>query len=298
MILKRLTAITAGNKDNVPSYKDHCLYTDTITTTFHCKEQYTGFGILSVLQGSGNFRINGASLTIDPTSFLVINRGSRLAIDISKKDTTPILLFFNTVLSEILANSYLFQNKTGNMGNVHDFSLVEHVHFTNATLRNHLTLLLDLGASCASFHALKADMVIRSMLDDLMNENFAAIRASDNIEVVKKSTRIELYKRLSMSKKWIEKNFAQPVTLNQAADIAMLNSEHFLRLFKQAFNITPHQFLTKVRIDKAKHLLNETNETVSMICQLVGFESVSSFSGLFKQRMGISPAQFRKEGKK
>lgn len=296
MILKKLPGADNFNGGNiVPSYHDHYLFTDSILESYQLKECYTGFGLLSVLRGSGNFKINGTAVTLDENSFLVINRGSKLSIHISKIHTVPVLIFFNTVLSEIVSNSVLFKNKQRDARDHNDFSLIEHIHYTHATLKDHLRLLINLGSSCASFHALKADMVLRSILDDLIVENYTAIQVSSNLTVVKKSTRTELYKRLSMAKDWMEQNYSSSVTLDQASDISMLNSAHFLRLFKQAFKLTPHQYLIQVRVTKAKHLLEKTKETVSAICQHVGFESLSSFSGLFKERVGVSPGQFRKQ---
>lgn len=135
------------------------------------------------------------------------------------------------------------------------------------------------------------------MLDDLMAENFEAIRTSANLEVVKKSTRVELFKRLQLARQWMEQNYAARVNLRQAADIAMLNQEHFLRMFKQAYQQTPHQYLTQLRLEKAKLLLLHTNERVSSVSQQVGFESLASFSGLFKQKVGSTPGEFRRERK-
>jgi len=91
------------------------------------------------------------------------------------------------------------------------------------------------------------------------------------------------------------KNYSSPIDLTQTGNVAMLNRQHFLRLFKQAFQITPHQYLTEVRINKAKELLTTTGKPVSGICQEVGFESLSSFSVLFKKRFGVSPVQLRRK---
>jgi AraC family transcriptional regulator len=296
MMLKKLPDRDGFSGNNAaPSYGDHYLYTADVSHPYHLNEHYTGLGLLAILKGAGNFRINGTTATLDENSFLVINRGSRVSITISRMHTVPVLIFFNSALSEIVSNSVLFRDPESDARNPNDFSLIEHIHYTHATLKDHLRLLIDLGTSCASFHALKADMVLRTILDDLIYENYSAIQASSNLAVVKKSTRVELYKRLSMAKDWMEQNFTSPITLNQAADISMLNSAHFLRLFKQAFRLTPHQYLINLRVKKAQDLLLQTDQTVSTICHHVGFESLSSFSGLFKQRFGASPAQFRKQ---
>ena len=278
----------------VPVYLDHYLFTEHITEVYHLPDHYSGMGILSVLSGNARCFINGRSLSLDQDSFLIVNRGSTLAIDITYLPTVPVLIFFNTMLTEIIAGSPLFKENEETIV-PDDFSLIEHIHYIGATLKEHLHLLIDLGNSCSSFHALKADMVLRAILDHLIHKNHAAIQSSSLLPVVKTSTRIDLYKRLAMARDWMDKHYATTFSLKQAADISMLNMEHFLRMFRQAFSETPHQYLTSVRIKKAQQLLINTEDPVSVVCEQIGFESLSSFSSLFKQRTGLAPAKFRKQ---
>lgn len=298
MILRRWPdSTTFTPADGVPSFADHSLFVTEAYSRLQYPEHFTGLGMIAILKGKANFVINHSRVTIDENSFLVVNRGSTLSFKL-QANTRLCLLYFNTLLSDILSTD-IFKKKVSipTFETASDFSLLEHVHYQNASLKSHFTLLLDLGDSCASFHALKADMLIRSMLDDLMAENYEAMRASAKLQVVKKATRVDLFKRLQLARKWMEQHYSARVNLRQAADIAMLNQEHFLRMFKHAYQQTPHQYLTQLRLERAKLLLRHTSEPVSSVSQQVGFESLSSFSGLFKQRVGSTPGEFRKGGK-
>ena len=66
---------------------------------------------------------------------------------------------------------------------------------------------------------------------------------------------------------------------------------HFLRLFKNIYGRTPHQYLTYVRITHARKLL-AAGKPVQDTCYAVGFESVSSFTSLFKKQTGHTPAAY------
>ena len=68
---------------------------------------------------------------------------------------------------------------------------------------------------------------------------------------------------------------------------------HFIRAFRQAYGLTPYQYLTGRRIDKAKSLLANTDQSVTDICFIVGFHSLGSFSSLFRRQVGESPAHYR-----
>ena len=283
------------NRKKIPVYTDHVLATLTPSGPFHCETHYTGLGIISLMTGKGHFNINDHQMTLNSSSFLIVNRGSKLSFTLSP-NSKVVFVGFNPKLSKLVSQTMFSQNKKRipDKINIHDYALIEHIHIMNSTLKNHLEILITLSDSCASFHALKTDMVIRSILDELIHENYDAISYSSNLTVVKKNTQIHLYKKLSVTKRWIEQNYGESISIDHLADIAMLNNYHFLRLFKQAFGITPHQFLIKTRLKNAKRLLKNSTLSISEICHRVGFESVSSFSILFKRRFSKSPTEYRR----
>ena len=122
---------------------------------------------------------------------------------------------------------------------------------------------------------------------------FGIINQCEQLSVARMATRLELYTRLSQARNFIEENVDRPITLPQIADVACLSVHHFLRLFKQVFEETPHQYLTRKRIERAKDLLLTTTSSVTDICQSVGFRSPGSFSWLFRRHVGHSPEGFR-----
>jgi len=75
--------------------------------------------------------------------------------------------------------------------------------------------------------------------------------------------------------------------------VAALSPFHFQRMFKQAFGRTPMQVLQTARLEAARRLLAHTGDDITSICFAVGFESLGSFSWLFRRRFGISPRAFR-----
>jgi AraC-like DNA-binding protein len=105
--------------------------------------------------------------------------------------------------------------------------------------------------------------------------------------------KVYLYRRIVQAKLFIDNNYADKIDLNGISDEAYFSKFHFIRLFKSAYGKTPHQYLKYVRIEKAKELL-KNNITVSEACFLVGFDSLSSFSGLFSKVVGKSPSGYLK----
>jgi AraC-like DNA-binding protein len=103
----------------------------------------------------------------------------------------------------------------------------------------------------------------------------------------------DIYERIVAAKVFIDENFHEQIDLEAISEQAFFSRFHFHRLFTLVYKKTPHQYLTFRRIQKAKDLLAE-NRQVGNVCNEVGFESLGSFSGLFKKEIGLSPTYFRK----
>jgi AraC-like DNA-binding protein len=103
--------------------------------------------------------------------------------------------------------------------------------------------------------------------------------------------KIYLYRRLVQAKLFIDAHYADNIDLDNIADEAYFSKFHFIRQFKNIYRKTPHQYLIFVRIEKALELL-KTEIPVSEVCYAIGFESLSSFSRLFKRIVGIAPSTY------
>ncbi len=93
---------------------------------------------------------------------------------------------------------------------------------------------------------------------------------------------------------YINNNFDKKLNLDLLSQIRFTSKYHLLRLFKKYYGQTPKQYLTDKRMEKAKELLRQ-GMTITETCFDIGFESPSSFSTLFKYRVGMSPTEFQKE---
>lgn len=102
----------------------------------------------------------------------------------------------------------------------------------------------------------------------------------------------DIYQRIAAAKIYIDENFHASLDLETISKQAFLSRFHFHRIFTQVYRHTPHQYLTRKRLDKAKDLLAE-NKQVTDVCNEVGFESIGSFSVLFKKEIGFAPQYYR-----
>ncbi|MDX5299278.1 MAG: helix-turn-helix domain-containing protein [Gammaproteobacteria bacterium] len=93
---------------------------------------------------------------------------------------------------------------------------------------------------------------------------------------------------------WLERRLASPIVMEQVAESFGLSMRNFIRRFKEATGQTPVQYLQNLRVEKAKLLLEGSQEPFDQITLQVGYEDNNSFRRLFKERVGLSPGDYRK----
>jgi AraC-like DNA-binding protein len=93
---------------------------------------------------------------------------------------------------------------------------------------------------------------------------------------------------------WLDERSGHDVDLGDVASEVGLSPFHFLRLFRGALGVTPHQYLVRARIRNAARLLAGGERSISDIALDVGFADLSNFVRTFRRAAGVSPRAFRK----
>jgi AraC-like DNA-binding protein len=99
--------------------------------------------------------------------------------------------------------------------------------------------------------------------------------------------------RARLNRAFMDACYDQPLDLERIAGEASFSRYHFIGLFKQTFDRTPHQYLIHRRIEQAKELLSAGELSVTEVCFAVGFQSLGSFSALFQCSVGQPPKLYR-----
>lgn len=101
------------------------------------------------------------------------------------------------------------------------------------------------------------------------------------------------YRRLVRARDLIHDAYTEPLRLVDVAGWAHMSPFHFHRQFCSAFGETPHACLTRLRMERAKHLLRSGELPVTEVCFESGFESLGSFSTRFTRYTGCAPSRYR-----
>lgn len=110
---------------------------------------------------------------------------------------------------------------------------------------------------------------------------------------IRESFGLNSHESVRLARRFLDRHYDRPITIAQLSREAALSPYHFIRLFRRVYKQTPHQYLVQQRIARAKELLRTTDLPVTDICNAVGFESLGSFSTLFRRDAGLSPSAYR-----
>ena len=146
-------------------------------------------------------------------------------------------------------------------------------------LQPHFNVLFDLLGKESVENRVRTSLAVHGLLAEVMAAAAQAVAADDD--------------PVARACAFMEAHFAERVTLEDLAAEASVSPSYLIRLFKRQLGTTPHDFLLRYRITRAKELLAETSLTSAVIAQRVGFNSESNFSYRFSKMVGQSPRAYR-----
>lgn len=102
-------------------------------------------------------------------------------------------------------------------------------------------------------------------------------------------------REITMVCEYIDKNYAQRITIEDMHLVAHMSKYYFIRVFKKYVGLPPYEYLQTIRVNKAKHLLLFSSNSISDIATLTGFTDTNGFIKAFKEKVGETPLQYRKK---
>jgi YesN/AraC family two-component response regulator len=98
---------------------------------------------------------------------------------------------------------------------------------------------------------------------------------------------------ITRARQFIQDNQSEDLSLGQVAKAVNMSTFYFCKMFKKATGLNFTDYVSRVRVEKAKNLLLNRNLRVSEIAYEVGFQSLTHFNRVFKKIMGQSPTNYR-----
>ncbi|WP_120464942.1 AraC family transcriptional regulator [Paenibacillus aceti] len=128
----------------------------------------------------------------------------------------------------------------------------------------------------------RAQLDFQELLYELLTESGGGDR-NDKVQAIERA------------KAYIEDNYSEELTVNRLADVADFSPKYFADLFKKTYGYSAMEYVTRVRMNKAKQLMLGSDVLLKEVAHLVGYKDEFYFSRKFKKEVGLSPSSYVKE---
>jgi AraC family transcriptional regulator len=257
--------------------------------------------IKSVVRGAATWSTHTGRFVLDADSILVLNNRQPYTILIdSPQPVRTFCLFFKNGLveeawrchtrgaAELLDDPWRLPPAVG---------FFEQMHAKQGPIAKLLAAIeREVASGRATAESLEDGFLL--MARHLLQFRSELEHSAARVPAIRAATRTELFSRLTNARSMIEASLGQPINLESIAKAACLSPYHLHRLFTQVFGETPHRYAVRRRMDRARRLLMQTDMPVTLVCLESGFQSLGSFSTLFRKENGCSPQQFRASEKR
>jgi AraC-like DNA-binding protein len=263
----------------------------------HTVNDFAGpLSIKSVIRGEVGWTVGGRHLIVDPGTFLVLQSGERYSMDIdSIRPVETCCVFFRAGFVEGIAQDATtpldasLGSPWRNAASLHFLSRL-HVDAKGRILPQMWSLAERCGHELQP-SAFEEDFLT---LSERLLLLYKEIRAQVlRVPAVKTSTREELFRRLQVAREYLHGNLHRRVSLEDVSREACISPYHLHRSFKLVFRLTPHAYLTRLRLERARALLDAGNSALETTLEL-GFTSPSAFTRLFRAHYGVPPSAHSK----
>ena len=255
--------------DGIHLYESKHKDGDLVTRHHHASYQ-----ILYGLEGKGKMMLGEESSDFLQDSLAFIKPYSEHAI-VSDSELTLLVLAFDESVLETIAESDWFTSTFG------ESFFLNMLPFTAVDLRQLFRKML--------FEQTRQDELGQWTLKILMYEFLVVVARSIQSSEVNDSNSL----RAGRIRTYIDEHYYESLHAGDLASRLGISTRHLNNIFKEHFQTTPVQYLTEVRINRAKEMLIETDKDIVSICFEIGYETVPTFYRAFKKVVEISPRKYR-----
>ena len=281
--------LRADSNDGPPVLGRHNLVLRASGRSHHVKDYPGPLSIKTVVRGNAAWRQGRRGLPVAQDSFLVLSDEEPYSLDIEAREPVhTCCVFFAKGFVESV-----HQSMTSGGLDTRDpvqMEFLSHLHPRDERISNRITRI----AGCAHPPGFWMDEQFLALAEDLLLLYDEVRQRIGRLPGRKPATREELYRRVSTGRDFMHARAFEHISLNDVARASFLSPYHFHRAFRGAFGVSSHDYVTRLRIDRAAQLLRESPDlSVTHVAGAVGFESPTSFASLFRRHTGVPPSALR-----
>lgn len=259
---------------------------------------FRSFSVKYVVDGCENYTVNGKRFNVRNGEYLLANTSAEGSVEIDSEKIVRGLCIdiAPSILSEVVASH--IRPDTAIPDNVLDDFFTGDSFFENFYPSDKTAvgkMLQELGDVLSEAPHEKREFTREfyfTLSERLVADHIPLIRSLREIPAVRTETRKDLLRKVLKGKYYIDEMFTQPLVMETVARECGLSEYHFFRLFRFAFQDTPHQYLIRRRLEYALQLFSAGSASITDAALICGFPDVQSFSKSFRKHYGVSPSRY------
>ncbi len=288
--------VTELNKStlNKPSDSDMVYYSEL--NTWHTGNAFRSFSLKYVVERRIYYRVGNKEHIVDAGHFLLGCKQPGVSAYFESKEPVKSICIDICPSTVAEATAILSGGDQPSLDNfMAGYFKAPHFFETVSDSRNAAFGKRLYGLVQAIQQGVAPSFIDREWLLDLLEEIIIQEKGHHlallGLRSLKWETRVEILRRLKVGKAFMDEEFLNISQVAQVAKVSNMSEFHFFRSFRQAFGISPYQYLLGKRLDLSRGFLLAGGRSVTDIATHCNFPDLFTFSKAFKRRFHISPSQ-------
>ncbi|WP_109437640.1 MULTISPECIES: helix-turn-helix transcriptional regulator [Aquimarina] len=238
-----------------------------------------------VIEGVKHYSFNNQNIEVSKNQYLILNNNSRITTN-AKRGTKGLSFFLSP---KLINEVYSYHTNTKPQP--------EFLEVIQKQTNNNVSLLLEKITHLYEKDSItfkhQIDHLFIRLSETIIQEQINIDHKFSALKIIKHNTKKELFQRVSLAKEYLNDNISNTVSLEKISSNIGISKYYLHRLFTEINGITPLEYLTSIRLEKAKNRLRYSKCSIFEIAIECGFDNISYFSNTFKKHIGSSPTQYR-----
>jgi AraC-like DNA-binding protein len=254
---------------------------------------FKGLGIKYVASGEETYYANGKKFMVREGEYIIGNDFTKSIVQINQEKVVEgICIDISTQIVSDVAEYYDLQASNLKEFLLSDQFFVNRYNVKNTSIGYSLSEINKKIKNGSFANSLQEQELFYSLAESIITDQRFIFDHLNNLDFKKNITNEEVFRSILQAKNFIDEHITENLSLDEISLNIGISKYHFIRVFKQAFGVSPYQYQKRIRLDRAKL---DITQGISILETAIkyGFSDVPTFSKAFKQQFNLTPGAIR-----
>jgi AraC-like DNA-binding protein len=254
---------------------------------------FKGLGIKYVASGEETYYANGKKFMVREGEYIIGNDFTKSIVQINQEKVVEgICIDISTQIVSDVAEFYDLQASNLKEFLLSDQFFVNRYNVKNTSIGYSLSEINKKIKNGSFANSLQEQELFYSLAESIITDQRFIFDHLNNLDFKKNITNEEVFRSILQAKNFIDEHITENLSLDEISLNIGISKYHFIRVFKQAFGVSPYQYQKRIRLDRAKLDITKGMSILETAIKY-GFSDVPTFSKAFKQQFNLTPGAIR-----